>query len=146
MKLDVGDIIYIIDPRTKSVVPARVNEQIVSKSLEGEKITHNLELPNGKEVSLETLDASFFKSLDDVREHLLKKAVNLIEIGVKNAAEVAKEKFALSSPEDPLGGILGPESLVTPSENMEDVHVVLENGQKVKVNLPPEFTNENPDH
>ena len=143
MKLDVGDIIYIIDPQTKSVVPARVNEQIVSKSLEGEKITHNLELPTGKSISLETLDASFFKSLDEVRNHLLKKATDLIEAGIKNADKLAKQKFSPSLSEEAPNNILSPESVARSPENSEDVHVVLENGQKVKVNLPPEFMNEN---
>jgi hypothetical protein len=93
MNLEVGTIIYVIDPKGRSILPARVNEQVVSRKIEGETVTHNVQMPNGKVVSLESLDTSFFNTVDDVRSHLLKKAEELIDESVSSAKKIADDQF-----------------------------------------------------
>jgi len=135
MILDVGSIIYIIDPNKKSVIPARVNEQLVSKTLKGENVTHNIEVPNGKVLSLESLDTAFFSSLEEVHDFLLDRAKEMIDIGIQEAKQVAEEKFAdhknIKHSEQP-GDTLG----VT-SEN--NIMVTLDNGRSVNVKIPEGF-------
>ena len=136
MKLDVGSVIYIIDPKKRSVLPARVNEQLVSKTMQGEKITHNVEFSNGKVTTLESHDVAFFSSLSEVRAYLLERAEEMIELSVENAKSVADEKFG-----DTLSAITPTavtETLV--EETLErEMKVTLDNGQKVKVHLPEGF-------
>mgnify|MGYP001314398014 CR=1 FL=1 len=140
MKIEVGSIIYIIDPVKKTVVPARVNEQLVSKTVKGESTTHNIELPSGKTVNLESIDAVFFNSLDEVRDHLLERAREVIEVGINNAKKAAMTKFKVQeSNESPLSN----EVLETASDT-ENIQVTLPDGTVAKANvkIPTEFLNE----
>ena len=136
MSIEVGSIIYIIDPQKKVVVPARVNEQLVSRTVQGENITHNVELPSGKSKNLESLGTAFFSSLDEVRDYLLNRAKEVIEMGIKSAESVALEKFGDLTSVDQ-------ENILEQAASQETIKVTLENGQQANVKLPPEFLNEN---
>jgi len=145
LSLSVGDVIYLIDGTTRAVIPAQVNEQIVTRKLAGESITHKVELPNGKTAVLERLDVIFYTSLEDVRSHLMKKAEQLINEGVEKASAVAVEKFnsqpVLSSPsENPIPDVLAQEDAQGGKMQM-----TLPDGQvaNVSVKIPEEFLNEN---
>lgn len=137
MKIEVGAVIYLIDPDSKSVIPARVNEQIVSKKIEGETTTHKIEIPNGKTTVLEGLDVEHFMSLDEVRSYLMQRAQSVVEKGIDAARQIVNEKFLASGPDRI------PES--TPPDDVEKMQVTLPDGQvaNVKINLPEEFINEN---
>ena len=145
MNLSVGDVIYLIDGTTRAVIPAQVNEQIVTRKLDGESITHKVELPNGKAVVLERLDVIFYTSLEDVRSHLMKKAEQLINEGVEKASAVAVEKFnsqpVLSSPTESVT----PEVLTQEDNQSSKMQMTLPDGQvaNVSVKIPEEFLNEN---
>ena len=146
MSLSVGDVIYLIDPTSKSVVPAQVNEQIVTRKLDGEFITHKVKFTSGKTGVLEDLDASYYSSLDDVRSQLMKRAEALIDQGIELARKAASENF--SNQAAPIiqkieNNTHSPEDI---PENLDNkVQVVLPDGKvaNVNVNIPEEFTNEN---
>jgi hypothetical protein len=138
MKIKVGTIIYIIDPKSKTVVPARVNEQVVSRTMQGESVTHNVELTSGKMTNLESLNAAYFNSLDDVSTYLLDRAKEIIDAGIKNAEDAATKKFhSIDISKNDV-----PDDIMV----MNDVKVTLEDGRQVNVTMPPEFLNENIDH
>jgi len=140
MKLDVGSVIYIIDPKKRSVLPARVNEQLVSKTLQGEKITHNIEFSNGKITTLESHDVAFFSSLDKVSTYLLERAKEMIALSVEDAAKTAEEKFGTN--QDLLPIKPNSEEIIgsTTNEAQErEMNVTLDNGQKVNIHMPDGF-------
>ena len=140
MKFEVGVIIYLIDSKSRSIIPVRVNEQVVTKKIDGETITHNVELPNGKLAQLETLGAKYFSTIYDVRSHLLAQAEELINDSISEAELVAKNKF--DAPKD---------DFFTDSETEagngapKQMKVTLPGGQvaNVNVNVPGEFLDEN---
>ena len=134
MMLDVGSIIYIIDPKKKSVMPARVNEQLVSKTLKGEKTTHNIEVPNGKVASLESLDVAYFTSLEEVNDFLLERAKEMISQSIQEAQKVADEKFNKIPTDLHDQPPIGAEDIVG-----KEVSVTLEDGRNVNVKLPEGF-------
>jgi hypothetical protein len=140
MKLDVGSIIYIIDPKKRSVLPARVNEQLVSKTLQGEKITHNIEFSNGKITTLESHDVAFFSSLDKVSAYLLERAKEMITLSVEGAAKTAEEKFGTSQDLLPVKPnseeIIGS---ITNEAQEREMSVTLDSGQKLKIHMPDGF-------
>ena len=140
MGIKVGSVIYIIDPKKKTVIPARVNEQIVSRTIQGEKVTHNVEFSSGKTLNLESLNAAFFESLDEVRSYLLERAKELIDAGIKDAESIAIEKFQTEAPIETSSDVY--ESV----ESDDGVKITLANGQKVNIKVPPEFLNENINH
>lgn len=141
MKIDVGTIIYIIDPEEKTVIPARINEQIVSRKIDGETITHKLQLPSGKNHVLETLTIKYFMSLEEVRSHLMDRAKNVIDKGIEGAKTMAENKFGSFKETKPQHEIA-----ITPEEIPEEsVQVTLPDGQiaNVQVKIPKEYTGEN---
>ena len=136
MKIEVGVIIYIIDPDSKSVIPARVNEQIVSKKIDGETITHKIEIPNGKTTVLEKLDVKHFTSLDDVRVYLMKRAESVIDQGIDSARQIANDKFLMTASPEVVSSVA--------TEDKEKMQVTLPDGKvaNVKFNMPEGFSNE----
>jgi hypothetical protein len=132
MQIDVGTIIYIIDAKEKAVVPARVNEQIVTKKINGETTTHKIEFPNGKSTVLEKLNAVHFSSLEDVRSHLMDRAGEMIDTGIRHAQTVAEEKFVAQSP------------LETPRNEAAQMQVTLPDGNTANIKVPEEYFNESP--
>ena len=146
MEINVGSIIYIIDSKNRSVVPAQINEQVISKTVHDESITHNIELPNGKKVNLESLNSIFFSSLSDVRVYLLEKATEIIETGIKNAEVMAQTQFGNEPTLGPPGDSILLASNATSMEGSDALKVTLDDGQVVNVTVPPEFLSENPDY
>ena len=140
MKIDVGSVIFLIDPKSRSIIPARINEQVVTKKIEGETITHNIVLPNDKITQLESLDAAFFSTLDEVRDYLLAQAESLINVSISDAQSVAEEKFGLSH--NPFDSMSDPPQLKNDSTKMQ---VTLPDGNVANVNvkIPSEFLDEN---
>ena len=140
MKFEVGVVIYLIDSKSRSIIPVRVNEQVVTKKIDGETITHNVELPNGKLAQLETLGAKYFSTIYDVRSHLLAQAEELINDSISEAELVAKNKF------DPPKDDFFTDSETEPGNGVpKQMKVTLPGGQvaNVNVNVPGEFLDEN---
>jgi len=141
MKIEVGSVIFLIDPKSRSIVPARVNEQVVTKKIEGETITHNVALPNEKVLQLEALNTAHFSSIAEVRDYLMSQAEGLIDISISEAQNVAAEKFGIGVPS--LDTAL---DMSTPtSDNSNKMQVTLPDGTVAKANvkIPSEFLNEN---
>lgn len=140
MKIDVGKVIYIIDPEERSIIPARINEQIVSRKIDGETTTHKLQFPNGKPHVLEELSIKYFMSLEEVRAYLIDRAKNVIDKGIENAKNMAEDKFGESKGVEPHS-----EEPTLSDLPEERVKVTLPDGQiaNVQVKMPKEFINEN---
>lgn len=145
MEYNVGSIVYLIDAKSRAIIPAQVNEQLTSKTASGEKVSHNIELPNGKLVKLESLNSTFFCSLDEVRVYLLGKATEIIDKGIARADEVATEHFV----DQALDPNVLEQALIEPQVIRTDdgaVKITLEDGVVANVRVPPEFLSEDISH
>ena len=143
-KINVGDLIWIIDSSRHSIIPARINEQIVSKTISGEKVYHNIQFPSGKSQKLENLTEEWFSDLSGVRDHLLERASHAIEKSVAKAKDVASKKFNLDLHEEVIDRNVDLSQELSDTGDMEEsVKVSLDNGQIVNVKVPQEFLDEN---
>ena len=138
MEYDVGSIIYIVDSKSRGIIPAQVNEQLTSKTVTGERVSHNIELPNGKAAKLESLNTVFFCSLDEVRVYLLEKATEIIDKGIVQAEAVVRAQFTSDIKSDA--------DFEHASVPDGAVRVTLDDGKVVNVKVPPEFLNEDTNH
>ncbi|HIO73658.1 MAG TPA: hypothetical protein EYN38_11195 [Flavobacteriales bacterium] len=138
MQIEVGTVIYIIDSKEKIVLPARINEQIVSRTMDGETTTHKIEFPNKKTAVLEKLEVSYFLHLDEVRKHLMTRAEQMIDTGINQAQQLATDAFTATSSSNSSDAVL---------VQGESAQVMLPNGQLANINvkIPEEFLNENSD-
>lgn len=151
-RVAVGDLIWIIDAERHSVIPARVNEQIVSKTISGEKTYHHIEFPSGKTQRLENLSQTWYSDLAGVRGHLLQRAKDVIEKTIQSAKDHAQRKFEISFEDtgfnDNVDLSKEASDVITPASNdttlpRDSVKVSLDNGQVVNVKVPQEFLDEN---
>ncbi len=138
MQIDVGTIIYIIDAKERAVVPAKINEQIVTKKIDGETTTHKIEFPNGKSTVLEKLTAVHFSRLEDVRTYLMERAGEMIDAGIRNAEEIAVEKFGTASSTEPT------QHPLAAKDDTGQIQVTLPDGNIASVNVPEEYFSESP--
>ena len=138
MKIEVGAVVYVIDPARKLVVPVRVNEQITTKNIDGEITTHKVEFPNGKSSVLEKLGVDYFLNVEEVRTHLLSKAEKMIDEGILHAEKVASQKFRTSPNVAP-----AKVSDVATGENTMQVTLPDGNVANVNIKIPEEMMNEN---
>lgn len=94
----VGDVLYIISNKKRNVVPVRVVEQIVRRTIEGEQVSFKVSLPgkNAQEsVDLHSIDGTSYKSLSDARRFLYEQATSAINQLLETAAEVSKVHFGV---------------------------------------------------
>ena len=140
MKIEVGEVIYVIDSKKRTILPARVNEQVITKKIEGETISHNIQMPNGRVISLELLDALFFHTIEEVRDHLLARAREVIDASINNAKDLAHKQFDTDSD---VGDVTTKADAQNTnlSDSSESMEMTLPDGSvaKVNVNVPPEF-------
>ena len=79
MEVNVGQVLYVLNSKSHSLLPAQVDEIVVSKTLRGETTQHILALQNGRKVALEDLKTPWFKELDAAKAFLLSEAEKMID-------------------------------------------------------------------
>lgn len=91
---EVGQVLYVILEKKHAILPVRVTEQIVRRTVEGESISYKVEVPGKNQImSLSGLGKSHHASLDSVKQELLSNAENAIHTMADKAASIAKEFF-----------------------------------------------------
>lgn len=90
---EVGQTIYTILEDKYKVVPLKVSEQIVTKTLEGESISYKAIMPNKKmsKVDLSKLK-NIYTDIIQVKKYMLDNAESAID-EVLNEASVVEDKF-----------------------------------------------------
>ena len=63
MEVNVGQLLFVLNNSTRSLMPAQVDEVVVSRTMRGETIQHILALSNGKKVVLEKLE-NYYQNLE----------------------------------------------------------------------------------
>jgi hypothetical protein len=93
---EVGQIIYLLVEKSARVFPVQVIEEIVRKSITGEKITYMVKLPNEKSelVDLSDLNAQVYISEDLLKQKMISNATSAIEKMVDKAVLIGNEIFS----------------------------------------------------
>ena len=90
----VGQVLYVILEKKRTILPVRVAEQIVRRTVEGENISYKVTIPGKNQVvALSDLGSSHFSSLDEVRAELLSNAERMIHSMADQAKSIADECF-----------------------------------------------------
>lgn len=80
---DVGNIVYFINPKDESVVPALIIEVIVRRKLNAKPtasyITSVITKAGLRDIELNPIDTKLFAGLDDVRSFMLEKTAKKID-------------------------------------------------------------------
>lgn len=143
----VGQVLYVISQKRQQVYPVRVVEQVVRKSLDGETISYQVEIPGkeeNKQYELSKLGPSVYSDLRKVRGVLLNNATQKIDELVNLAGEIAEASFGVNvlpltiipdAPEDPLE-IVDDRPVEDPfQQEDEKVKITLPDGSVANVNL-----------
>ena len=94
MKYEVGQVVYLLNHSTLTIVPALVVEEIVRKSIKDQTKEYIIELPgeSKKRIILENVDDRIFNDVGKLRDHMLENTRQSVEKLIKNAIE-KKEVF-----------------------------------------------------
>tara|TARA_A100001011_G_C13959027_1_gene694478 strand:- start:204 stop:623 length:420 start_codon:yes stop_codon:yes gene_type:complete len=131
----VGQVVYLLQTKSLSVVPVQVAEQITKNTLVGSETVYNVKIP-GKEkmLDLSSFDGEVFENLSDVKDHMITNITYNIEKMISQASEIAKQSFPEAESK-----VVVPESVTPITTTSEKVQVDLGNGTLANVSLPPEF-------
>ena len=148
MMYEVGQILYLVALKTAKVVPVRVTAVTITKTLEGEGVSHRLEFADapGREASLEDLNVEIFKTPGELEEFMLQNARNAVQQEVKQAQEktlpwvpvVETPKPKQKATKKPVRKRRKKTAAMPPAD--EPITVVLEDGVKANVTLPAELS------
>jgi hypothetical protein len=91
---EVGQIIYSILEDKYKVVPLRVSEQVITKTLDGETISYKVIVPgkNNKKISLSSV-SNVWTNLEDVKLHLIDNANNAINKMLNETNNIQNKYF-----------------------------------------------------
>ena len=125
---DVGDIVYFINPRDESVIPALVTEVIIRRRLNAETMASyvtNIITKNGiKNIEINPAEIELFKDAEGVREFMIKKTTAKID-EIVALAKVAAEK---------LGSTNDSEKFQQKDQD-DDTYVTLPDGTKARLKV-----------
>ena len=135
---NVGQILYTVLTEKQVVVPVKVVEQVIVKTLEGEKIDYKLQLPNSKsqKVSISKF-VNLYEDISSVEEYLTKNAQNAIKKMIQDAKTLDEQFFNsndISSKIDTCK-IESNDNIINKDPNDNLIKIELENGQKANINL-----------
>lgn len=134
---EVGQILYTILEKKHKVLPLKVVEQVVTKTLEGENIKYTLQLPNNKktQVSIDKLSNVFVK-IEDVKAKLTENANNAIEDMINSSNDLQDKFFSNKNAVEKLNIALDSIESINKEPIEDHFKVDLGNGQvgKIKVN------------
>jgi len=127
---EVGQVLYVVLTKKHKVIPVRIAEQIVRRSIKGESIQYLVEIPGRLELSdLKSLGKEVYSTLQEVREKLRENIWRAVEEMIQKAEDIASNTFGekhFKSSE--------PDSEI-PQNGSNNLQVVLEDGQVANVNF-----------
>ena len=132
---DVGQILYTVLTDKQIVVPVKVVEQVIVKTLEGEKVDYKLQLPNKKnqKVSIDKF-INLYEDIISVEEYLTSNAKNAIEKMIKDANTLNRQFFVKEEIIDACNSQTNID-IINHDQNNNSIKIELENGQKANINL-----------
>lgn len=129
---EVGQIIYTILEDKYKVVPLKISEQVITKTLEEEITSYKVIMPgkSGKKISLDKV-SNVWVDISEVEKHLLDNAKNAIEKMLSETSDIQTKYFNVRSPpiEDINACIKDPVVDIINKNDQEHIKVDLGNGQ-----------------
>jgi hypothetical protein len=92
-EFEVGSVVYFMHFKTGRVLPAQVMERIMRTSLEGSKSTYILSLKqkdSSKQIEVDPETFEIFQTPEEMKSHMVTKAVEAINSLIYQAVESAK--------------------------------------------------------
>ena len=132
----VGQVLYVILEKKRTILPVRVAEQIVRRTVEGENISYKVTIPGKNQVvALSDLGSSHFSSLDEVRAELLSNAERMIHSMADQAKSIADECFPDASGFSVSDVNIPMPTSPSPSTSSDKVTIDLGDGMVGNINL-----------
>ena len=137
MKLNVGQVIYLLTKKSSKVYPALVCEEIKKRSLAGETTNYVVRLPtdDAREVEVDKLEAEIFESVKEAKETMLGRISSEIDLMLEQAVNMSSvfSEFAIDQP-DALEDLTEEESVESSTD--EDFAIVdLGDGKVARMNI-----------
>ena len=91
MKLNVGQVIYLLTSKSSKVYPALVCEEIKKRSLAGETTNYVVRLPtdDAREVEVDKLDAEIFESVEEAKQTMIDRISSEIDSMLEQAVNMS---------------------------------------------------------
>lgn len=146
MNLEIGKIVYVLNDKPPKLLPGKVIEQIISRKLDGEIITHVVVFSSEKEYTLEKIQKPWFSSLQEAKDYLTAEATKLIDSVIQDGKRRAEEAFPVENSEPPEQFSIDdnenniPVEDPTSPEITSHVLVDLGDGSKARVEIPKVLT------
>tara|TARA_R110001583_G_scaffold7985_25_gene39083 strand:+ start:1369 stop:1827 length:459 start_codon:yes stop_codon:yes gene_type:complete len=109
MKYTVGQVIFLLLKKDKKVLPVKIVEQIVRRTLDEEVVSYNVVFPDRDRtvVGLSELNSEIFTDSTSLRKKMIERATSMIDEIVGQSERVAEEKFdyTKSADDSSLGSI-----------------------------------------
>lgn len=131
---NVGQVLYTILENKHKVLPVKVVEQVVTKTLDGETIKYTLELPNSKKtnISIEKL-SNIYTSIEEVKDKLTENANSAISNMIYTSRSLEEKFFKEKEIIDSLQEVKNIEANKNLKEDI--IKVDLGDGQIGKINI-----------
>jgi hypothetical protein len=141
MKYSVGQVLFLLIRKDKRVVPVKIIEEIVRKTLDEEVVSYNVLFPDKKSTvtSLSNVDAQVFTDIYALRAQMIESATAMIDGIVDNSLAIARTRLdyeevqpeSIDVPQvEPEPSL--PDQLISP-ENFDDAKVDLGNGMTARI-------------
>jgi hypothetical protein len=92
MKYEVGQIIYILKNKNLQIIPARVKEEIVRKTIDETIVQYVLGLPDNNQIMIEDVNDKIFKDVNTLKDFMIENTKKTVEALIEKALE-DKEKY-----------------------------------------------------
>ena len=141
MQYQVGQFLFVVFKDKQSLIPVRVVEEVVRRTVDGEKRSYLVTVSEARRlepVPLEEPPENVFTSIEAAKGALLENARQGIERVCARALSLKEKEFK----DNPLSQSPAFETNFEESEHegvLDDETILLDNGVKAKVRLPPEF-------
>ena len=131
----VGQVVYVIFTKKQRVIPVKVVEEIVRKSVNGESTQYLVNVPGRDEpVDLERLGTEVYASVEEVQVKLRQNAESAINDMPMQATQLAQTHFLDEEPTSAL------EQYHTPTEEGTGMKIMLDDGTVANVHMGDNVT------
>lgn len=92
---EVGQIIYLLSPKTLKVIPSLIVEEITRKTVEATQTKFVLEMPDKKKtrVTIDEVKAEIFADVESLRSFMIQNATQTIDKLIENAIQEREINF-----------------------------------------------------
>ena len=103
-KYEVGQIIYLLSPKSLKVLPSLIVEEITRKTVDETQTQFVLQMPDEKKtrVTIDEVKARIFADVDSLRNFMINNATQTIDKLIENAINEKEINFGQGNLEIPL--------------------------------------------